>query len=37
MSPVQEDLIGTDLGTQGVPRRATAFNCNSIEVTSKSV
>ena len=30
MSPVQEDMIGTDFGTQGVPRRATAFNWNSI-------
>ena len=29
MSPVREDLIGTDFGTQGVPRRATALNWNS--------
>ena len=29
MSPVQEDMIGTDFGTQGVPRRATAFNWNN--------
>ena len=29
LSGVYEDMIGTDFGTQGVPRRATAFNCSS--------
>ena len=29
MRLIQEDMIGTDFGSQGVPRRATAFNCSS--------